>query len=683
MSPAVQFDLNFGFTRQRLGAEQDSDLDLGNYGLDVLKIPGTNGADRMSQGTPAFLFGPSGQNYWNAIGNSITGNPFQFRDNQYVSNANVSWIAGSHTLRFGIENTRSGLNHFQPQGGSFQTARGAFRFSGDVTSLNGGPSSNKANTLAQFLLGFPDEVGKAVQNSNPNSLRFKTWSFYVKDRWQINQKLTLNYGLRWEYYPFATSDNGGVRLFDPSTGNVLIGGHGNTPLDCGVDVGSGQWLPRFGFAYRVIPRIVIRGGYGMSADNNNWRFLRNNYPATTNSDVLGSTSFYPVGSLTGETLHPYPGLQAGIPAVKIPDVSSGVIPLPDNINPGNTIPFNFRRGYIHSYNFTVQTEIAGVMMEAAYVGTRGIRMLTSENINAAPIGGGNAGRLLNSIYHRSWGDVNALAPDANSYYDSMQIKLTRKLTGSSTIGLTYTLSKAINSDDNEEANGTITEKGGYLFWPYPEYRNRNKALASYDRTHNMTIYGIYELPFGANKRWAQRGKLKTIGEGWQVNWMLQRASGTPLTLFGSSSSINAPGNEQTVDKVAPIHILGNSGPIPGSGVTCAATDISCHYFDPTSFRTVPNGEMRFGNTGRNILRGPGFFNLDASLFRNFKINEKTTFQFRMEVFGVTNTPHLGNPGTDITDPSTFGVITSTLNLAGRGSGLGGERQVWFAGKLLF
>ena len=238
-----------------------------------------------------------------------------------------------------------------------------------MTALNGGPAANKANSLAQFLLGLPNEVGKAVQNANPNSLRWRTWSAYARDRWQVTPNLTVNYGVRWEYYPFATADHGGVKLFDPSTGNVLIGGFGNTPLDDSVDVGHGQFLPRLGIAYRWGSKMVIRTGYGMSADSNNWRFFRNNYPATTNSDVNGATAFTPAASLTGERLAPYPNLTAGIPAVALPDIRSGVIPVPSGVGPGNTVPFKFRRGYVHSYNLTLQREFAGFVAEAAYVGT--------------------------------------------------------------------------------------------------------------------------------------------------------------------------------------------------------------------------------------------------------------------------------------------------------------------------
>jgi len=686
-SSTLVIDANVGYTRQKLGAVYAPDVDLGNFGVDTLKIPGTNGPTRLAGGTPAFII-----TNWNSIGNSDTGNPFQFRDNQYVGNVNLSWTRGPHDLRFGGEFSRSEMNHFQPQGGAFQNPRGAFQFSGGVTALNGqgvgacplciGAAANKANSLAQYLLGFSNRVGKAVQNAIPNSLLWNTWSAYGRDRWQVTPNLTINFGLRWEYYPMATADHGGVKLFNPATGNVLIGGYGSTPLNDGVDTGHGQFLPRFGLAYRWKSKMVIRLGYGMSADSNNWRFFRNNYPATTNSDVNGANAFTPAGSLTGETLAPYPGLPVGIPFVPIPDISTGLIAVPNGVNPGNTIPFKFNRGYIHSYNLTLQREWKGFVAEAAYVGTRGIRLLTNENINSSPLGTGEAGRPLNAVAGKNYGNVNCLCPDTNSYYDAMQSKLTKRFGRGSYISAAYTFSKAINSDDSEEASIAFGVQGGFLFWPNPLYKSRNKALASYDRTHNFVLYGLYELPFGKRERWAKGGILSKVLGGWQVNYLMQRMSGNMFTLQGGGAGANAPGNFQTPDQIAPLVILGGIGPLPGQAA-CAPTDMSCHYFDPSSFAEVPATAVRFGSSGRNIIRGPGFFNLDGSIFRNFNITEKVTFQLRMEMFGVTNTPHFANPGVDVTNPATFGVITSTLNLAGRGTGTGGERQVWFAAKLIF
>lgn len=674
ISSNMLIDVNLGYTRQRLGA-QAQDIALGAFGLNTLHIPGTNGPDTLQGGIPAFQI-----SNWANMGNPNTGSPFLFRDNSYVANTNLSWMRGRHDLRFGMEYSRSELNHFQPQGGAFQTARGSFVFNGPVTALNasGAPAPNYVNSLSDFLLGLPDRVGIAIQNVDPNSLRWRSWAGYARDRWQINPKLTLSYGLRWEFYPFATADHGGARVFDPNTGNVLIGGHGSVPLGDRVDVGHGQFLPRLGIAYRLTSKTVIRAGYGMSADNNNWRFLRNAFPIVTNTDVNLTSTFMPAASLTGETLAPYPTLTAGIPSVTLPDIGSGVVALPNNTGT-TTVANPFRRGYFHSYNLTVQREFAGFVAEAAYVGTRGIRALTNGNINAAPAGGGNAGRVLNATLGKNWTDINSLQPLQNTYYDSLQTKVTRRLGGSSALGIVYTFSKTLDSEDNEEL--------GFLLWAYPGYFSRNKALAGYDRTHNLEIYGVYELPFGRTKRWARHGIAGALGGGWQVNWLLTRVSGTPLTLTGGGSSLNAPGNTETVDQVGPISIVGGIGPTQIIGqptVTCSATTPSCHYFDPNSFTGVPTGQARFGTSGRNIIRGPGLFNLDTSIFRDIKLNERMKLQVRAEAFSVTNTPHFANPGTAWTSGSTtFGVISSTLNLAGQLPGSGGERWLWFAAKLVF
>jgi hypothetical protein len=692
ISPTMLVDMNAGFTRQRLGATYDGDLGLGNFGANTLHIPGSNGDTALAQGIPGFNFVTGGvtsaaSGDWNGIGNIDTGNPFLFRDNQYVMNANMSWMKGRHNLRYGIEHARNQMNHFQPQGGSFQNPRGAFRFNGNMTALLGGVAANKINTLADFLLGLPTEVGKAVQNANPNSLRWQTWSWYIRDSWQVTSSLTVNVGLRWEYYPFATTDHGGVKLFNPATGYTLIGGNGNVPLDDGVNVGHGQFLPRIGIAQRLGQNTVIRAGYGMTADSNNWRFFRNNYPATTNSDLGQAANFFPAARLSLDTpaanyAGTYPTLGVGIPFVAIPDTSSGLIAVPSGVSPGNTVPFNFRRGYIHMYNFTIQHDFGKIVAEAGYVGNKGVRLLTNENINSAPPGTGATGRLLYPVANKNWNDVNCLCPDGPSWYNSLQTKATWRFHGNSSIGALYTLSRAVNWTDNEEESVFFGTGYGYLMWPYPTLRGRNKAVAGYDRTHNFSLYGVYELPFGKGQKYATSGIASKIAGGWQLNWVVAKMSGVPFTIAGGGSQVNAPGNVQTADQVGPLNILGGVGP-RGGDPSCAPTNLSCHYFDPSAFRAVPGNEIRFGNVGRNTVRGPGMFNLDASVFRNFKITERVSFQIRAEMFGATNTPHLNNPGLDPTNTATFGVITSTLNSAGRGTGSGGERWTYFSGKVMF
>jgi hypothetical protein len=274
-----------------------------------------------------------------------------------------------------------------------------------------------------------------------------------------------------------------------------------------------------------------------------------------------------------------------------------------------------------------------------------------------------------------WSDINSASPHQNIYYDALQTRITRRMGSGNTVGFVYTWSKSIDSDDNEELSS--------LTWPYPAYYNRNKALASYDRPSNADLYGVYALPFGKTKRWATSGIANKLAGGWQANWVLTRASGTPMTLTGGGSSLNAPGNTETVNQVGPSTLVKGIGPATGQAA-CAATTLSCHYFDPSAFTGVPTGTVAFGNTGRDIIRGPGFFNLDASLFRDFRLTERFKLQIRAECFSLTNTPHFANPGTTWTSGSTsFGVITSTFNQSNQLAGSGGERWLWLSAKVVF
>jgi hypothetical protein len=166
------------------------------------------------------------------------------------------------------------------------------------------------------------------------------------------------------------------------------------------------------------------------------------------------------------------------------------------------------------------------------------------------------------------------------------------------------------------------------------------------------------------------GFASLIAGGWQANWLMQMLTGTPFTVTSDGASLNAPGNSQSADQVLDsVRIIGQYGR-GGS------------YFDPNAFRPIT--EARFGNSGRNLLRGPNFFNLDSSLFRNFKITERLTMQFRAEAFGVTNTPQFGNPGTNASGltRNPDGSIRA-LNGFTEITSAGGARQYRFALKFLF
>jgi hypothetical protein len=637
-------DVNAGYTRQRLGAEN---VDLGtNFGLDVLKIPGTNGPDRLQGGIPSFQIGGFAN-----LGNANTGNPFLFRDNQYVLSANLSWIKGAHGLRFGGDYQNQQINHFQPQGGTFQTVRGTFQFNGNSTGLQNNPNlpanfDTRFNSWADFLLGLPAAAGKVDQLRNPNAVYMQAYALYARDHWQATRNLTLNYGLRWERYPFPDKDNTGINRFDPASGLVLTGGLSGVPRDTGASSGPGQFLPRFGVAYRFKEKTVVRAGYGQSADPRPFIDFRNAYPVVNAWAMpqINNNPFIPVTNLR----------QGLINTSTPPDLTQGVLKLPSNAGT-TTYPADAMRKYIQSWNLIVERELPMHFFgQIGYVGTRAVGQMGFININAGAPGTGNAGRALANLGLTA--DINMILPYMTTTYDSLQASFRRRF-NSSTFGGSYTFSKAINFADND-ANPRIQY--------YPEAR-RNRGLAGYDRTHNLQLYGFWELPFGHGKQYASEGLVSKLVGGFQLSGVMSVMSGTPINVVqGTAFNLNAGGSQQVPDLVkTDVQIFNDNlkGAVPAGGSAAAY-----QYFDRSAFAAVniPTGStQRFGTVGRNIIRGPGFFNLDMSLFRTIGITEGINVQLRAEALNALNHPNFGNPGADISNQNSFGFITGLVGQPSR------------------
>jgi hypothetical protein len=636
VSPTLIVDGNVGYTRQNIGA--NGDPQDGDFGTDVMHIPGTNGTGPNYLGIPAFQI--TGMNN---LGNSGTGSPFQFRDNQYLAAINISKTKGSHNIRGGFEVDKVGLNHFQPQGGVFQTARGSFRFDGFLTALNGGAAPNYGNAWAQFLLGFPSETGKATQLFNPNALRFSTWSVYARDSWQITRNLTINYGARWEYYPIYSHDSFGAIRYDVSTYNILIGGEGGVPWDTGASASKKGFAPRLGAAYRLDSKTVIRSGYGISIDPDNMRNQRNQFPNTVVSDYVKASTyaFVNYAGVSGSDGATKVTLADGIPLPSFPDITTGTIkPSPTasltTYLPSITtasFPKDFNRGYYQSWNFFVQREFSTTLVaEIGYVGTHGVHVDQIVNLNAAAPNTGTAGRQL---YPYLTGDLNQYTPFGDMSYNGLQARM-RKRIGSSFIAVNYTWSKTMNT-------GSDNGDGG-LFRNYPLSYKLNKALSGFDRTQTLNITYVYQLPFGKGHTWLNHGVAAWIAGGWQLSSTLTRASGLPFTV-GTASSLNAPGQNNSANLVSPtVNILGGH-------------DQYTPYFDGTAFSNPPNGSL--GTTGRDFLRGPGLFAMNGSINRTFSFKEgKLKFQLVGEAFNVTNTVVFNNPSSTCCYNSNFAPGTS-------------------------
>ena len=376
--------------------------------------------------------------------------------------------------------------------------------------------------------------------------------------------------------------------------------------------------------------------------------MRDTYPAVISQQFVGANSYTAAGSL-----------MVGLPGLVGPDLSKGTFTLPSNVGT-NTYPAPFNRGYVESYNLTVQRDIGGsTNVQAGFVGSHPVRAVNYLNVNAAGPGSGSA----NTPLYKLWGNantINYIMPFNGGSYNALQTQVTRKLSGGSNVAIMYTWSKAMNYADT--SNST-------LLWNWSPMWTRNKALAGYDRTHNFQIHGTYSFPFGRGKQWATSGVGAAILGGWTLNGILSRDSGTPFSISSSTASVNAPGNSQTADQVvSSVSILGGHGP-------------NAPYFDPNAF--APITAVRFGNSGRDILRGPGLFNVDASIYREFVLREKLKAQFRAESFSLTNTPAFGNPSATVSNASFSNGAVTNLNGYDIISSASGARQVRFALKIFF
>ncbi|MGH9327921.1 MAG: carboxypeptidase regulatory-like domain-containing protein [Terriglobia bacterium] len=637
-TPHLLLDANVGFTRQGLSAE-NTDITQ-NYGLNVLHIPGTNGPNLLQGGYPAFLI--SG---FTSLGNSSVSNPFIFRDPDFIYSANLSWIRGTHSLRFGTSIGRFDINHYAT--GIDFGARGGFSFTGGLTALNGGPAPNNYNAWADFLLGLPQSMGKDYNYIAPESARESTYAFYARDIWQATRKLSVDYGVRYEFYPYPTQAHFGGINYDPTTNLSYLGGVGGVPSNAYVDAGRGQLNPRLGIAFRVNEKTVVRTGFGLSSYPYPFECMVKIYPVAISQQIAGVNSYFAAGSLA-----------TGLPAFTGPDLSLGKFVLPTYLGT-NAFPENFHRGYTESYNFTVERAVGkGFNAQAAYVGTRTIRAIASNDVNAAGPGGGSAGTPLFKLFGNA-NAINEFAPCCTGAYNALQAQVTRRV-GAAQLGAFYTYSKAMDYID-DAADG--------LTWNWGPMLSRNYATAGYDRTQNFEFYGVLAAPFGHNQRWVTHGLGAAILGGWTFSPILSRMSGLPFTVTSSGASLNAPGNTQTADQVkSQVAILGGHGP-------------GQPYFDPNAFAPVKT--VRFGASGRNILRGPGFFDMDASLARDFKIKERFTLQFRAEAYGLTNTPQFANPAANVSSARFTNGLVSGLNGYDTISSATGQRQIRFALQLSF
>jgi hypothetical protein len=594
-SPTFVVDGTFGVTQAHqylLPTESDT-----KYGLDVLGIPGTNtGNLPWAGGVPKFTM----SNYV-VMGDSYSA--LEYKDPLFEYVVNATKIKASHTIRFGFDISRQHENHIE-------TAPTNFTFTGGVTSLNGGPSANQYNQIGDFLLGLPQTETNSLQIQQP-FLTLRTWEFalYARDQWQVNRKLTVNYGARWEHYPVPMEQNKGINFYNPATDVVQECGVGGFPSDCGIKVSNVLFAPSLGLAYRAMETLVIRAGFAISPVQNNMASDGlMGYPDEVNVTYSGANSYSAAGNISN-----------GIPAIAAPALTNGATVVPAGTGNLFTDPLNFKRGYAESFNITIQKEFAGGWtIQTGYVGTHVVHQYAEYNLNYGQLGGGTASEPL--YPYGITGSLTYADPLQSDIYESSQTTVSKRFGHGLSTRFAYTYSHDISM------NTSIL---------IPQYRNYDRYTSTLDRPNSLVWAATYELPLGRGQHYLQNGVPAQIVGGWTIGGLFTHYSGIPFSISSSATSCNCPGSTQTANQV-----LANAATI-GSGLGGQP------YFNPLAFTPVTTAS--FGNAGFDSLRGPGFTNLDLNVFRDFRINERLRTEVRAEAFNISNTPHFSNPSANVSN----------------------------------
>ena len=632
LSTSLVTEFRLGFVRVLISATSPTKEDLATQ----LGIPGINNGDFFTGGLPFIRI----SGYTN-LGIATTV-PFKIAETSFNIVNNWTKTKGNHTIRFGGDIRRLILNKFQAGGSN---PRGDFTFSSGLTSRTTGTS---ANAFAAFLLGLPQTVSRTTV-TQLGGYRLHQYFFFAQDRWQVNPKLTLNYGLRYEIYPYSLPANPGDQSrYDPATNQVLIAGYGPVDERLGVKTDFTRFAPRLGVAYRLDDKTVIRTGYGISYIPLSINTLATqNFGGQTDVTFTGSDAQSPPRA-AGNVIT----ISTGIPSVTGIDTSSGIVTPPGNVTLGVVNP-NQKRGYVQSYNFTVERDIYGFVSSVGYVGSRGTRLPGTLNINVAPPGSLTNERPLARLYGRT-ADVFVSDFMLSNSYHSLQARVDRRFRRYGRITAAYTLSKSLDYADAFSLDDDLNI-------------DNNRGPSIFDRKHNLVVSHVARLPFGRGEKLFDSNGLRWKGllGGFTLSGVFTARSGTPVDI-GNVNLITDPAtgrSNRPLGATARPNVTGTPRILGGLGPGQL-------FFDTSVFRDPLPGQT--GNAGRNSLRGPSFFNYNATLSRTFSLTEQFKLQFQATAFNVTNTPHFRNPSGDFTS-STFGQSRTTF----------GERSIRFGLKLTF
>jgi Carboxypeptidase regulatory-like domain len=605
--------------------------------------------------------------------------PFQGGTNVYTFSDTFDMIRGKHDIRvgFGFRDNQMNVMTNGFQDGYF--------------ILNGGPSSFTGDDMADLLVG---QIGGAIHDQTfdgaTTGRRWKMFRPFVQDDWRVTNNLTMNLGLAWALVTPITEAHNRQANFDFATQEFLIAGSipftgctncERSGSEIGVKFDKTAFEPRIGLSWKPFgsQTTAIRAGYAIYHDSAWSQGAQGTWQNPPYYAEVDQFDYFPSApcpfgntqALLGPTQNC--GLKYGFTQPNLQPFTAP--PNPDNFT--GTIQsqnLNFKQGMVQQFNLNVERQIPGnVVLTMGYAGSRSTHILMDGlNLNVAapgacaggptPVAGytfgcGPGGAYFAAPYQSEFTTVANITDGGSAHYDGLQIKAETKSARHGLYALVgYTWSRTFDSG-MPDGDGTFP---GATYWPLPGTRKADWGLSQINLNDQFTASILYELPFGKGKRFgADWGSVpENAFGGWQVNVIERATSGFPLFVVDSNngnfsgSEVNFQWNGSSLNR--PDQICN-----PNSGHHTVA-----EWFNTSCFTGAQTGEL--GNASRTPVSGPDFVNTDFSAFKDFRVHEGYTLQFRAEIFNLFNHSQffLGGGASqmqDFSSASTFGKVTGTVN----------------------
>ncbi len=609
-SPRLVNDARFAYNRVAAGAFQEN---LGN------SINHKAGLPELSSNPRDFGLSFTTIDGYSPLGDEIN-NPQHSVTNTFQALDHASYARGKHLVKFGFDFRDVQQNAFRDV-----ESRGFLTFSSRAYT---------GNALADLLLGLPALTGGAKLD-NHQHLRTRSYNSYAQDEYRVADKLTLSFGVRYEYNSPGVDAQDRANVYDAATRSLVRVGTNGVPRS-GYHSDLNNWAPRVGLAWTLGGSTVVRAGYGVYYDQS---ALATSEGLYFNAPFFDLKIYFPIQGLPLTLDNPFPSF------FPVPVPSSALAFQRDLSTP-----------YMQQWSLGLQRQLGkSRMVEASYVGSKGAKLLTARDINQprpspAPF---NPRPVL------QFADITEIESRANSSYNSLQVMFQQRLDHGLSLLSSYTWSKSI-----DDASNFFTSAGDPNF-PQDSLNVRDeRGRSNFDVRQRLSVSYSYDIPIGKGHSLAGgQGLVTGLLSGWQTYGVVTLQSGRPFTVallpdidnsntgrsslgFGANDRPNVVGNAS----------VSNRGPD--------------QWFNTSAFSLSPFGS--FGNAGRNILDGPGFHNVSASLVKNTTVKERFNIQFRAEAFNLFNHPNFDLPDNFLGSP-TFGKILSAQS----------PRHIQFGLKLLF